>query len=256
MRLKDYTKVLPVIEIYPCLQGEGSRRGKPSFAIRTTGCTHRCYFGEAGGWCDTWHSSIHPNKGTFSFNDIIDMVNAYPKIKEIMLTGGAPTMHTSLLNEVMYLAHKHKLFVTLETEGSHFTKTDIPIDLVSLSPKFSNSIPTKGINTPQGKTVDQKLIDQHNKYRLNLQAIKQMITYHKEYQLKPVCDGTQKNMKEIHALINELDIPNHKVYLMPAGSKRKAMLRAYPKIIELALHNGFNFTGRDHIIAFDDKIGV
>jgi hypothetical protein len=24
-----------------------------------------CYFGE-GGWCDSWYTSIHPEKGTFS----------------------------------------------------------------------------------------------------------------------------------------------------------------------------------------------
>ncbi len=31
---------------------------------------NRCYFGE-GGWCDSWYTSIHPEKGTFTFNDIV-----------------------------------------------------------------------------------------------------------------------------------------------------------------------------------------
>ncbi|WP_233263308.1 7-carboxy-7-deazaguanine synthase QueE [Caedibacter taeniospiralis] len=254
--LPDYHKILPIIELYPCLQGEGSRRGHPCFAIRTTGCTHRCYFGESGGWCDTWYSSIHADKGKFSFSDIISMIRAHPDIREIMLTGGAPTMHPALINEIMQLAHAYQLFVTLETEGSHFVKTDYPIDLVSLSPKFSNSIPQLGITTPKNKVVDQTFIDQHNKYRLNIDAISQMIAYHKDYQFKPVCDGSEANIQEIKALISQLNIPNHKVYLMPAGSTRKEMIKAYPLIIELALQNGFNFTGRDHIIAFDDKIGV
>lgn len=256
MRINDYHKILPVIELYPCLQGEGSRRGHPSFAIRTTGCTHRCHFGEHGGWCDTWYSSIHADKGKFCFNDIIDMIKAYPDIKEIMLTGGAPTMHPALINEIMHVAHEHKLFVTLETEGSHFIKTDHPFDLLSLSPKFTNSIPKLGIKTPKGTIVDQKLIDQHNKYRLNLTAMRQMIDYHHDYQLKPVCDGSDENLAEITSLIKALNIPKHKVYLMPAGSTRQEIIKAYPKIIDLALMHGFNFTGRDHIIAFDDKIGV
>ena len=256
MRLDNHHKILPIIELYPCLQGEGSRRGNPCFAIRTTGCTHRCYFGEDGDWCDTWYSSIHADKGKFNFNDVINLIKAHPRIKEIMLTGGAPTMHPTLINELMHLAHQYGLFVTLETEGSHFVKTDFPIDLISLSPKLSNSTPKLGIKTPKNKLVDQAFINQHNKSRLNLDAMRQMINYHKDYQLKPVCDGTHENMVEIKTLLHALAIPNSKVYLMPAGSTRKALVKVYPQIIELALKEGFNFTGRDHIIAFDDKIGV
>ena len=71
-RIEDYQKRLPVLEVYRCVQSEGSRFGRPTIAIRTTGCTHRCYFGEDGGWCDSWYTSIHPEKGTFCFQDIVD----------------------------------------------------------------------------------------------------------------------------------------------------------------------------------------
>ena len=54
-RIEDYDKVLPVLEVYRCVQSEGSRFGRPTIAVRTTGCTHRCYFGE-GGWCDSWYT--------------------------------------------------------------------------------------------------------------------------------------------------------------------------------------------------------
>jgi 7-carboxy-7-deazaguanine synthase len=59
-RITDYNKKLPIVELYTCVQSEGSRAGYPTVAIRTTGCTHRCYFGE-GGWCDSWYtlSLIH-----------------------------------------------------------------------------------------------------------------------------------------------------------------------------------------------------
>jgi 7-carboxy-7-deazaguanine synthase len=58
-RIEDYDKNLPIVEIYTAVQSEGSRAGYPTVVIRTTGCTHRCYFGE-GGWCDSWYTSIHP----------------------------------------------------------------------------------------------------------------------------------------------------------------------------------------------------
>ena len=73
-RIEDYNKTLPILELYRCVQSEGSRFGRPTIAVRTTGCTHRCYFGE-GGWCDSWYTSIHPEKGTFNFNDIIIKIN-------------------------------------------------------------------------------------------------------------------------------------------------------------------------------------
>ena len=96
-RIEDYNKTLPILELYRCIQSEGSRFGRPTIAVRTTGCTHRCYFGE-GGWCDSWYTSIHPEKGKYSFQDIVDIYDAHPEIKEMMLTGGSPTMHLSLIH--------------------------------------------------------------------------------------------------------------------------------------------------------------
>ena len=57
-RIEDYQKTLGVLELYTAVQSEGSRQGRPTVAVRTTGCTHRCWFGE-GGWCDSWYTSIH-----------------------------------------------------------------------------------------------------------------------------------------------------------------------------------------------------
>ena len=186
-RLLDYNKTLPIVELYYCIQSEGSRAGLPTVAVRTTGCTHRCWFGE-GGWCDSWYTSIHPEKGGFSFNDIIAMYDDRPDVKEMMLTGGSPTMHPILVNELTHFAHERGIVITMETEGSHFLETDYPIGLISLSPKFTNSIPEEGILTPKGATVDQKMIDLHNSMRLNKDAIKKTLAYHKDYHFKPVCN--------------------------------------------------------------------
>ena len=165
-RIPEYNKVLPVIEVYRCLQSEGSRIGRPTIAVRTTGCTHRCYFGE-GGWCDSWYTSIHPEKGIFTFNDIIKIYDENPHVKEMMLTGGSPTMHPALVNELTHFAHERNIIITIETEGSAFVETDYPINVISLSPKFSNSVPVIGAITPAGKVVDQKFIDTHNRKRQN-----------------------------------------------------------------------------------------
>ena len=104
-RLRSYEKPLQVVEVYTAVQSEGSRQGYPTIVVRTTGCTHRCFFGE-GGWCDSWYTSIHAERGTFCFNDIIKMYDDHPHIKEMMLTGGSPTMHPALVNELTHFAHE------------------------------------------------------------------------------------------------------------------------------------------------------
>ena len=251
-RIEDYNKVLPVLELYTAVQSEGSRQGYPTIVIRTTGCTHRCYFGE-GGWCDSWYTSIHPEKGQYTFQDIIDMYDANPHIKEMMLTGGSPTMHSALVNELTHFAHEREIFITIETEGSHFLPTDYPINLLSISPKFANSVPVLGALTPQGKETDQKMINQHNKLRLNKEAIKQSIEYHSDYHIKPVLDKDLQVVPEVEEFLKDLEIPDNKVWAMPAGDDRESLFESYPVVMNFVRDRGWRFTGRAHIMAFNTE---
>jgi 7-carboxy-7-deazaguanine synthase len=272
-RIEDYSKVLPIVELYTAVQSEGSRAGYPTIVIRTTGCTHRCFFGE-GGWCDSWYTSIHPEKGTFSFNDIIKMYDENPHISEMMLTGGSPTMHPALVNELTHFAHERNLFITIETEGSHFIPTDYPIGLISLSPKFANSVPVLGVATPQGKVTDQKMIDQHNKFRMNYKAMAQMIAYHNSFHLKPVIDKDLSIIPEYEEFMDRLaqelrtvqgvndiyfdymedsEIKQYlkdNTWMMPAGDDRPALFETYPIVMNYCRDKGYKFTGREHIMAF------
>jgi 7-carboxy-7-deazaguanine synthase len=251
----EKAKTQAIIELYRCVQSEGSRFGRPTIAVRTTGCTHRCWFGE-GGWCDSFYTSIHPEKAQFSFNDIIKIYDENPHIKEMMLTGGSPTMWPKLVNELTHFANERGIFITIETEGSHFLETDYRINLISLSPKFSNSVPSVGIATPNGSIVDQKMVDQHNKFRLNYTTMNAMISWHDDYHYKPVWDGTEENLQEIEDLRVLLNIPKSKTYIMPAGDTREELIKMYPLVFDMCAEKGYNMTGRDHIIAFDTKRGV
>ena len=253
-RIEDYNKVLPIVELYTCVQSEGSRAGRPTVAVRTTGCTHRCYFGE-GGWCDSWYTSIHPEKGKYTFNDIVSIYDKNPEISEMMLTGGSPTMHPNLVNELTHFAHERGIIITIETEGSHFLGTDYPIGLVSFSPKFSNSVPVLGTKTPLGNIVDEKLITTHNRFRLNKEAIKQSMAYHTDYHMKVVVNPEEQpgTWQEIKMFLDELEVPKNKIWIMPPGDNREELIRVYPMVINWCTENFYNFTGREHIIAFDTK---
>ena len=254
-RIENYDKVLPVLEVYRCVQSEGSRFGRPTIAVRTTGCTHRCWFGE-GGWCDSWYTSIHPQKGTFTFNDIINIYDENPHVKEMMLTGGSPTMHAALVNELTHFANERGILITIETEGSHFVPTDYPIGLISLSPKFSNSRPRVGITTPGDKVVDERFVAQHEKFRLNYEAIEQTLQFHDDYHYKPVWDGTDEGLEEIEAFRVKMNIPKDKTFVMPAGDTRETLIEMYPVVFEMVAERGYNMTGRDHIIAYNTERGV
>jgi len=252
-RIEDYGKTLPVVELYTAVQSEGSRAGYPTVVIRTTGCTHRCFFGE-GGWCDSWYTSIHPEKGSVTFNDIIEMYKANPHIKEMMLTGGSPTMHPALVNELTHFANAEGIFITMETEGSHFLETDYPINLLSISPKFSNSVPVLGTLTPMGKETDERMIKKHNKLRMNKEAIMKSMAYHSDYHIKPVWDGEDMVvLEEIIEFINAIEAPEGKVWFMPAGGTREALFQSYPKVFDWVRDNGYRMTWRAHIIAFEDQ---
>jgi len=273
-RIEDYNKTLPVLEVYTAVQSEGSRQGYPTIVVRTTGCTHRCYFGE-GGWCDSWYTSIHPEKGTFNFNDIIKMYDENPHISEMMLTGGSPTMHGALVNELTHFAHERGIFITIETEGSHFLNTDYPIDLLSISPKFKNSVPVVGTLTPNGKVVDEKMIKTHNRLRLNVDAISDSILYHNDFHIKPVIDKDLAVLPEVESFMETLvDVLvekefgasefgdevfdketiskylKSKTWCMPAGDDKPALFESYPVVMDMCRDKGYKFTGRAHIMAF------
>lgn len=252
----DYTKRQPINELYHCIQSEGSKAGTPNILVRTTGCALRCYFGE-GGFCDTPYSSYSPEKGKFTLGDVKNFIEDKPNVKSMMITGGGPTMHPVLVNQLLLLAKKYNMFVTMETEGSEFIQTDIAIDLLSLSPKFSNSVPYVGLVGPNNKIVTQSMVNSHEKGRLNYQAMRNLIDSATDYHLKPVVSKDQVGVwDEILHIQTVLDIPHNKVWVMPAGDTIEKVIPNYTYVMDECIRRGYNFTGRPHIIAYSDKRGV
>ena len=62
-----------------------------------------------------------------------------------------------------------------------------------------------GVETPQGKITDERMVKQHNKFRLNIDAIADSIVYHNDFHLKPVWDGKDEvALTEIKEFISQL----------------------------------------------------
>jgi 7-carboxy-7-deazaguanine synthase len=53
-----------------------------------------------------------------------------------------------------------------------------------------------------------------------------------------------------------MGIPKNKTWIMPPGDNREELIRVYPMVFDFYTENGYNFTGREHIIAYDTKRGV
>ena len=104
--------------------------------------------------------------------------------------------------------------------------------------------------------MDEKMIQQHNKFRLNHEAIEKTLEYHFDYHYKPVWDGTEENLAEIEEFRVRHNIPKWKTFIMPAGDTRDELIKMYPIVFDMCAEKGYNMTGRDHIIAFDTRRGV
>ena len=248
----DYNKNQPLGETYICLQGEGKYVGIPHILIRVTGCRLRCQFSES--FCDTPYASWKPEKGKFTLNDIVKVYENNPQIKHTMITGGGPTLYRKLLQELCKIGKQYNHTITIETEGSEFVQT--VGDNISLSPKLSNSTPRPGTWMPHANrkvTENDKL--QHEKWRCNYDAMKQLIDNHPDYQLKPVISSINE-LDEVKKLQKILNIPNNMVWLMPEGLVEEELSTRRRWLMELCAKEGYNFSDRLHIIAYGDIRGV
>ncbi len=229
-----------ISEIYPCLQGEGSLAGTPSILIRTLGCNLRC------GWCDTPYTSWQLEKGIFAVSDIQDFVDQNPQIGDIIITGGEPCISPKI-EEIINLCKDNQKRVTLETNGTHLLPDKLieKIDLVSLSPKLSNSTPT----------TDMKWKIRHNNERINIQVIKSWVQRAPSFQLKFVVNDPG-DICEIQQITAESGIDNTHVYLMPQGTTREQLTQKRLWLADICISQGYHFCERLHIVIYGDERGV
>lgn len=244
-------KILPIIELITCIQGEGKYVGIPHILIRFTGCPLRCQF--EGSLCDTLYSSWNAETGHYTLDDINTIVNANPTINHTMITGGSPTMHPKILKEVVSLLKHWGHFVTIETEGSHFVETEA--DFISLSPKLSNSTPKLGAEFAfknRGVVVSQRMINNHEFMRKSYSNMMLMIKHHNDFQVKYVI-STKQDITEVHQVNELLQIKNNKVYLMAEGIDSSDIKVRANWLIDECIYYGFNYTPRLHIDIFGNE---
>ncbi len=116
--------MLPVVEEFYSLQGEGFHVGKPAYFLRIGGCDVGC------SWCDTklsWNPELHP---AIEIDTIINNIINCPA-KAVVITGGEPLIFN--LDYLCDEVRKMGVETLIETSGAHeFSGT---WDWICFSPK-------------------------------------------------------------------------------------------------------------------------
>ena len=84
--LLDNGTLLPVMEQFYTIQGEGHQTGKAAYFIRIGGCDVGCH------WCDvkeSWDAKLHP---LTKIDSLISSIKEFPA-KSVVVTGGEPLIY-------------------------------------------------------------------------------------------------------------------------------------------------------------------
>lgn len=227
-----------ISEIFYSVQGEGTLVGTPSVFVRTSGCNLRCQ------WCDTPYASWKPEGREKTLAQIMAEVQSHPT-RFVVVTGGEPMIaremraFLSLLRE----AGKH---ITIETAGT-IAPEGVPCDLVSISPKLSNSTP----GAEAGAWVQR-----HEQTRLQPGVLRAWCSSY-DYQLKFVISN-EADLVEAEQVVAAIGVPvpPEKVLLMPEGTSLEAIRSRTSLLVEACKTKGFRYSPRLHIDLFGNKRGT
>ena len=221
-------------EIFYSLQGEGRLAGMPSVFIRLAGCPLRCR------WCDTPYAQNSSAGTKFTKDWILEQISRYPS-HHLVVTGGEPMIQPKL-PELLKAIRRAGSHITIETAGILFEK-GLPCDLMSISPKLSNSTP---VNAAQAAS--------HEHLRLNVPVIKELLLQY-PYQLKFAVDG-REDLDEIVRFVEQLPGVNpESVFLMPQATTRQKYLEKSQWIAESCLSTGFSFGPRLQVMLWPGQRG-
>ena len=221
-------------EIFYSIQGEGRLLGMPSVFVRTSGCNLRCV------WCDTPYTSWKPEGEEWSLRQILAAVKRHPS-SHVVITGGEPLLAREI-EKLTARLKKKEYHITIETAGTIFST--VVCDLISISPKLSNSVPRK--------REGGRFSHMHDDRRLNLPVIQQFIDQY-DYQLKFVVER-KKDFAEIKGILKRLhSVEPGRVVIMAQGRTKKELRERAPWIVEMCKAQGFRYTPRLQIDLYGNR---
>jgi len=234
----------PISETFTSVQGEGKLAGVPSWFVRFSGCNLRC------SWCDTPYASWNAESKQRGMQDLLDEAARAKaaNVSHAVITGGEPMMFAQAENLANALRDL-RMHITIETAGTIWRA--LPCDLMSISPKLSNSTPQS--NDPRDKDAIWQV--RHEARRINLDALQKLIDSYPARQLKFVVSDSQQ-LGEIETLLASLrGWQQDDVLLMPEGITVDALAKRH-WIVEECVKRGWRYCPRLHIELFGNTRGT
>jgi 7-carboxy-7-deazaguanine synthase len=225
-----------IAEIFYSLQGEGVLVGVPSVFIRTSGCNLRCT------WCDTPYTSWNPEGEDLSIEQITGNVAGFGA-NHVVITGGEPMIAPEIVR-LTHILHEASCHITIETAGTVYAP--VACDLMSISPKLSNSIPHE--------REGGRWAAQHERLRYQPEILKRL-TREYCYQLKFVVTSPG-DLDEINGIRDNLSVERDRIILMPEGTRQELLRERGLWLAEICKANGYRYSPRLHIDLWGDKRGV
>ncbi|NLX54623.1 MAG: 7-carboxy-7-deazaguanine synthase QueE [Planctomycetaceae bacterium] len=217
-----------IAEIYCSIQGEGFLTGTESVFVRTAGCNLRCWF------CDTHYASWHPEGEDLSVHTVLRRILAYDA-EHVVITGGEPMLYAELIPLCAAL-NKRGYHITVETAGTLYLP--LHCDLMSISPKLSNS-------APRG-TAHERWKRRHERARHAPDVVRRLIREH-AYQVKFVVDDPH-DLEEIDRYLDAMpEIERDWVMLMPQGTEVGRLNLTRNWLEPYCREHGFRFCARKHV---------
>jgi 7-carboxy-7-deazaguanine synthase len=217
-----------VAEIFQSVQGEGFLTGTESIFVRAAGCNLRCWY------CDTPYASWQPDGEDLSVDEIASQVLAYES-RHVVLTGGEPMLFAELI-PLCGLLMERGFHVTVETAGTLFLPLDC--DLMSISPKLSNSAP--------GQSVNPRWQQRHDRTRQAPEIVRRLVD-HYPYQIKFVVDQPH-DLPEINDYLERNPwISRQRVLLMPQGRTASELAEKSLWLEPYCRTNDLHFCPRKHV---------
>lgn len=226
-----------IAELFHSIQGEGRFTGTPSVFVRTSGCNLRCWF------CDTPYTSWNPEGTHRSLSEILTAVREFD-CAHVVVTGGEPLLPAEIVPLTCALRAAGK-FITIETAGT--VLRDVAADLMSISPKLSNSAPREA---DQGRWLRR-----HEQTRHRPEVIRELVRrYDCQFKFVIQSPGDLDEVRSYLATVPEIGA--EQVWLMPQAVSREELEERTAWLQPAATARGWRFARRLHLELFGNTRGT